>query len=251
MAKYIFIVSMLFSLSSFAQSDSLLSERKCESLIRKGDLAFAASSMIAAKAAYVDALAIEPGNEYLTNQILKCNLYFTNHCGSPHFDAAIKAGDSLFKAKKYSEAKLRYQEAHGLKASEEYPVRQIVVCDQMIAASERNRIAQTQYDRILVVADSLFKVGDYSNAKLKYFDALQIRPEEMYLKDQIEWCDFKLAGIQYQKEYATAIKTADSAFAGKDFRLAKSWYLTALNLRPSEQYPRWQMGKCDEFLKED
>lgn len=200
MKSSFFLGLILISIGAFAQSDSLLREKKMDSL----------------------------------------------KTINAEYNRAIRQADSIFRRSDFLSAKQFYRKASNLKPMEQYPKDQIKVIDGMAICYDK-----PFFMNAIKTADSLFLQRQFAEAKLKYQEALALKPAEYYPKDQIAKCDQELRGIQLEQRYNHHIKTADSLFMAKEYHQAKIWYQEASRVNPIEQYPKDQMVKCDEFLKED
>ena len=190
------------------------------------------------------------------------------------FKVAIQQGDNNFRAKKYEDSKIAYNNALTIKPKEEYPKIQIQKIDALLATqqAEAEKAAQLaaaekalaeKYAAIIKLADSQFSSGDYITAKTSYTDALNLKAGEIYPKSQIQKIDALLATQQAESEkaaqlaaaekalaekYAAIIKLADSQYSSGDYISAKTSYTDALNLKAAETYPKSQIQKIDALL---
>lgn len=108
---------------------------KYNEIVKKGDSKFAAGDFAGAKILYNQAHKQKPSESYAADMIRKCDEQLAKTCdlGSKPFQMAINAGDSLYAAGNYREAKVKYQEALGIKQFELYPKEQIKMCDAKLA----------------------------------------------------------------------------------------------------------------------
>ncbi|MGQ1908309.1 hypothetical protein ACT3CE_00840 [Marinifilum sp. RC60d5] len=192
------------------------------------------------------------------------------------YKEAIQKGDINFRAKKYEESKLAYNEGLVIKPDEEYPKSQIAKIDELLIGmqaelEEAARLAAEQkaidekYAAIIALADSQFEAGDYNTSKTSYTDALSIKEGEPYPKKQITKIDKLLADQQKQAEeearlaaeqkalnekYDALIAQADAQFGVADYNASKSNYADALKLKVNEVYPKSQIEKIDALLAE-
>lgn len=251
MKNICFIVFMLFSFCIYAQNDSLVRENKKNSLeynrvIKQADSAFKKSDFRSAKAYYREASNLKPMEQYPKDQIRVIDGMVI--CYSPRFENAIHCGDSLFMAKQFAEAILKYQEACALKATESYPKDQIKKCDDSIAI----RLEQ-EYSNHIKQGDSLFKAKNYHRAKITYEHASALKPDVQYPILQIAKCDeFRVEEIDEDSfAYHKKIVKADAAFRKGKYLKAKRFYQKALIMRPLEVYPKRMIHVCDEKIAEE
>lgn len=127
-----FIGATLWSLNTAAQNDSLARAERVDSLIASADSAFAAKNYPEAKTIYWQAHTLNPNHVYVAEKIRLCDEELARRCSDKGFLAAIKAADSLFLLEKYTEARLKYQEALALRPAEDYPQQQIRKCNEAL-----------------------------------------------------------------------------------------------------------------------
>lgn len=209
--------------------------------IKDADAKYKAADWTGAKAKYQEALGIKSGEQYPTDQIVKCDAEIAKKGLNEQFNKLITDADTKFKAADYSGAKSLYQQALDLKSAEAYPKAQIVKCDTEIA----KKGVQEQYDAAIKDADAKFNSSDWAGAKVKYQEASALKSAEIYPKDQIKKCDTEIAKKGVQEQYDAAIKDADTKFGASDWAGAKSKYQEASNLKTAEKYPKEQIAKCD------
>lgn len=100
-----------------------------------------------------------------------------------------------------------------------------------------------QYASYIVSADSAFAVKNYIVAKEKYKLASAIKPKEQHPLSRITECD-KLYIIQ-TAEYKKILHRADSCFEKQNWAAAKTLYLQANAVKPSESYASDQAKNCN------
>ena len=219
-------------------------QQKYDAAIKDADAKFAANDFAGAKTKYQEASALKTGEQYPKDQIVKCDAGMAGAELQKKYDAAIADADTKFKAADFAGAKVKYQEASGLKSAEQYPKDQIVKCDAEIA----KKGLQEQYDAAIKAADAKFGTSDWTGAKAKYQEASNLKATEQYPKDQIAKCDAEIAKKGVQDKYDAAIKDADAKFAAADYTGAKSKYQEASGLKTAEQYPKDQIVKCESEI---
>ena len=112
------------------------------------------------------------------------------------YQVAIANGDKYFREKNYNDAENEYRLAVGLKSEEIYPQEQLVKIDDItaakIAASQAELNAKNtgakveqQYKDLIKSGNEKFQAKSYKKAKENFKNALEIKPDETYPKDQI------------------------------------------------------------------
>jgi tetratricopeptide (TPR) repeat protein len=110
---------------------------------------------------------------------------------------------------------------------------------------------EEQYKSIVRKADQLFNEKKYLEAKDVYETALNQRPDDKYVQDQI--AEIKRILSQQKsndKTYNDYIANGDKEFNGKNYPLARIWYSNALELKPGSEYPQKQIAEIDRILAE-
>ncbi|WP_461632946.1 tetratricopeptide repeat protein [Labilibaculum euxinus] len=192
------------------------------------------------------------------------------------YASVIKLADTQFSSEEYQSAKTNYTEALRLKAGEAYPKTQIQKIDVLLAnqqaeANEAARLASQKkalddkYASIIALADSQFSSSDYQSSRTSYKDALELKGKESYPKAQIQKIDDILseqkrlaeeeARLAIEKKgldekYNSFISLADSQFSSETYESARKNYTLALEIRSNENYPKTQIQKINEIVKQ-
>ncbi|WP_321516874.1 hypothetical protein [Marinifilum fragile] len=266
-------------------------DEKYASIITLADSQFESGDYTSAKTSYSDALELKAEERYPKSQIEKIDellaeqqrqaeeaarLAAEQKALDEKYASLITLADSQFESGDYTSAKTSYSDALELKAEERYPKSQIEKIDELLAEQQRQaeeaaRLAAEQkaldekYASLITLADSQFESGDYTSSKSSYSEAVALKSEEQYPKNQITKIDELLVEQQRQAEeaarlaaekkaldekYASIITLADSQFESGDYASAKTSYSDALELKAEEQYPKSQVAKIDELLAE-
>lgn len=181
---------------------------------------------------------------------------------------ALAAADAAFKADKLEDARTKYTDASSIKPEEKYPKDQITLIGQKLeerakreADEKAKKELDARYQALITAADAAFKAANYDNAKAKYNEAIELKPEEKYPKDQLAAIDKKLAELaekdaadkkarELEEAYKAAIAKGDAAFKSDSFDEAKAGYNEALGLKPKEKYPTDQLAAIDRRIAE-
>src|SRR5690606_24974363 len=85
--------------------------------------------------------------------------------------------------------KSKYQEALGVKPNESHPAGQIVKIDEILkkqqADEEAAKKLEEDYKKLIADADAAFNAKNWDGSITKYEEALKLKPNEKYPKDQI------------------------------------------------------------------
>jgi len=165
------------------------------------------------------------------------------------YDAAIALADKAFNANKFKEAKPHYERASKIFTDESYPLFQLGLIEDELAAS----IAlDKKYNSAITSADDAFKAKEWDKAKTKYELASGLKIDEQYPKDKIKEIKTILANDKKATEdYNKAIALADQFLGEKDYSKAKSEYQKATELKSYEDYPKTKLAEIEKLLAEN
>lgn len=246
-------------------------QEKYQAAIAVADAAFKAESWDQATTKYTEASTLKPEEKYPKDQLA---LVATKKAEAANkaeaerkakeleekYKAAIAAGDAAFKTSKWDEATAKYTEASGLKAEEKYPKDQLAAIllkrDEAARKAEEERLAkelQEKYQAAITAADAAFKSSDYDAAETKYTEAIGLKAEEKYPKDQLsaiakkreelaKKADDEKKAQELNEKYQAAITVADAAFAKEAWDEATAKYTEASGLKQTEKYPKDQLA---------
>ena len=222
--------------------------QKYQELITDADDLFDREKYIQSKSKYNEALQVKSNAPYPRNQIGKIDQILADKKQKEqNYTNLINSGDKAFQEEDYQDARADYVEAQEIKPQENYPNQQIDKIDQILA---EQKAEQEKYENNIQKADRAFQSENFNEAKSLYSEALFIKPNEQYPKDQIDEIDRILSQRQAEEQnYENSIDRADKYFEGEKYQLAKNSYQKALSIKPSEQYPDNQIDKIEQILE--
>lgn len=187
----------------------------------------------------------------------------------------VAGADSLFKQKKWMEAKNSYTEAIRLNNKDTHPPRQIneinkLLAEQsrLLAGNQKNAdMLENNYKKQISLADNLFNSNEYKKSITAYQEASVLKPAEIYPKEMIGKAEKALAAINQeiaakqekeqrnaarraalQNDYNRLITEADAAFKTENYALAKLRYTEADALALGEEYPKKQLTEIENII---
>lgn len=271
------IESLLAELAKKEEEERLAKElqEKYQAAISAGDAAFKAEKWDEATTKYNDAIKLKAEEKYPKDQLVAIAAKKDEAAKKAEeerlakelqekYQAAISAADAAFKAEKWDDATTRYNEALALKAEEKYPKDQIAAIaikkDEAARKAEEERLArelQEKYQSAITAADAAFKAERWDDATSRYNEALVLKPEEKYPKDQIaaivnkqdeaaRKAEEERIAAELQQKYSAAIASADAAFKAEQWEEATTRYNEAIGLKPSEKYPKDQLNEIQK-----
>ncbi len=260
-------------------------EKKYQDAIAAADAAYDADELDKAQAKYTEAGSIKPQEKYPKDQLAKVAARRAELAKKAEeerlakelqekYQAAITAADAAFNASNWDAATSKYTEASGLKPDEKYPKDQLAAIaqkkDEEAKKAEEERLAKElndKYNAIISAADASFNSGQLDGAEAKYNEALGLKPEEKYPKDQLAAITRKRDEMaakaeeerlakELNEKYQAAIAAGDASFSEQDWDGATASYNEATSLKPAEKYPKDQLAaiqakKADLAKKEE
>jgi tetratricopeptide (TPR) repeat protein len=262
--------------------------------IKNGDQAFDASDWANAKTAYTSALDIKPKEQYPLNRLKEVNRKISeanlaaikNDAENKAYKEAIEKAQNLLDQDQLTSSRTQFQVAQTLKPNEKLPAEKIAEIDALLEKRNNDRLAQAQreldekYRQAISVADVSYKDKSYSTSKIQYQQALLIKPEESYPKDQLALIDKILSeakvaektvvkqtpkpiinpeetiqatesramAFQTVNDFDEAVKKADESFGIKDYSVARFYYYKASDMKPAEDYPKRQIEQIRKLI---
>lgn len=223
------------------------------------DQSFISNDFKTAKTGYQSALTIKPNDPTAKDKLGKTDAKLAELARlTLAYNKAIDQANSQLTAKKYPEAKEKYQEALQYQPNEDYPKRQIYKIDEVLAQLEAEAKLKRDFDQALAQAETLFKSSDLENAKEVYTKAYNLIPSEPVPPKRITEINGLLAE-KARKEaelkalmdsYNAAVQKADKHFGNKEYTSAQLAYNEALLIKSDEKYPEDQLALIEKLLKE-
>ena len=203
-----------------------------------------------AKEKYQEALQYLPDSDYPKQQIIKLDELLAQAEAERQkeelYAANIKEGETLFRSKEYSGARVSFVKANQLKPSETLPVSRIQEIDKLLAElasiEAKNKATETGYQETIAKADKALAGKEYSSARLFYGEALAIKANEQYPKDKIAEIDQIMADLKVL-QYNQSIAAGDLAFKSDQLDEATTQYENALTVKANDQYAKNQIGE--------
>ena len=180
------------------------------------------------------------------------------------FNDLIALGDQKFQSTDYRAALNHYNEALKIKPTDELVQQKIdntkAKLDEIAAQNKKEQ----QYNDIIQQADGLLNAEDYERARIKYADALKIKPTEVYPKNKITEIDNILDQLALAKEkqqqeelrqlkekqFQEFVSKGDIAFDEQKYKPALTHYQSALDLKPDDNNVKDKIQKTNEILQE-
>jgi len=224
--------------------------------IANADKLLADKSYEPAKTEYQKASQLKPEEKYPKDRIAEIELALANLAKQKELDeqyaGVIVKADKLLLEKSYEPARVEYTNAGNLKPAEQYPKDKIAeITKALDDIAKQKKDIEAQYKASIAKADQLLLSKSYEPAKTEYQNAVTLKPDEQYPKVKIAAIEKILADMKvFEDKYNGAIATGDTAFSNKSYAQAKSAYQGALQMKPSEKYPKDKIAEIEKILAE-
>jgi len=197
-----------------------------------------------AKEKYEEALQYLPDSDYPKSQIEKLNALLAQAAAERQkeelYASTMKEGEALFTTKDYSGARPLFAKASELKPAEPLPVSRMKEIDKILndlaLEESKNKTIESSYQESLKRADKALANKEYPSARLIYGEALSIKPNESYPKDQIRKIDDLIASQEKNNLLAKEKATKDSLMRVRD----AAFNLAIASAKESEQSKQYQ-----------
>ena len=238
-------------------------EAEYQGLISAADNLLSSKDYTGAKGKYNEALGVKSGEQYPKDKLAEiAKKEAAEKAKEAKYQGLIVAADNLLSSKDYLAAKGKYNEALGVKFTEQYPKDKLTEIEGALAEIARKKAEEkareAKYQGLIVAADKMLGSKDYAGAKGKYNEALSVKSSEQYPKDKLTEIDVILAEIARKEaeekakeaKYKGLVVAADKMLGSKDYAGAKGKYNEALSVKSSEQYPKDKLKKIEGILAE-
>lgn len=227
---------------------------KYNNILTAADELFEQENYNEAISRYREALEILPLEQYPKEKIDQANNQLAEierqRILQNQYDSVINIADALFAEEKFEEAKTEFRNALSLKEIENYPRQKIETIDNKLQEIARQRELEENYTRLVAEAEQLITEERYKEARTTFEQASQLNPQEQYPKDKIDELDGTIERIERERNerYTALIAEADTSFNREEYSRARQKYLAALELKPSESYPKQKLNDCNAYI---
>jgi len=223
--------------------------------IKHADQAFAGKEYPSARLNYSEALTIKPNEEYPKSKITEIDKLLAD-LKILQYNKAIAEGDMAYKSDKFDEATSQYELALTSKANDPYATKQLgeITKRRALLLAEKAGLKKLddQYETLMADANNNFKSKEYQKAKVKYQDALSLKPIKALPKEQIAKIDVLLKELANTEEtnrlYTESVKTAQEAFRQNKLKEARDAYQKAHDYKPTEPTPPLRITELDTMI---
>jgi hypothetical protein len=257
--------------------------------IVRGDSLFSLNEYENARSEYQAALQVKPDENFPQQRLGEVNRILSERelvrqeqeKLNQDYRNAVLMADQQFNAEDFRNAIAGYEMALGIKSGEPYPKERIAEAERLLQQLERDE----RYDSIILAADGYFQSESWSEARTEYENALQVKPNENYPKNQIDKINNLLKKLQehalaeeraaaeterrrleieqrqqalkdrqelndagLNQMYQEYITLADNYFNNKSYNVSRTWYYKAWDVRQNENYPQQRIEEINRIV---
>lgn len=232
-------------------------ESKYKNAIAKADVAYDTKKYEESIEFYREAIGFQD-TKYPNDQITKAELAIKNRgevALNREYQNSIKKANDFFSSERYENARTEYNNALTILPGDKYAqdrrdeTQQIL--NNLTRKSQKELEDKSTFNQTVSEADGLFDDKNYTDAKIKYEEALTYFSSNPYALNRVGEC------IRLSKEkneelselaYRDVIDEADEFFRLENYDQAKKVYESAISLKPSDAYPKNQLDEIKRIL---
>jgi len=164
----------------------------------------------------------------------------------------LAKGDKAMSSSDYEDAVLNYQAALDLKPDDGGVKAKLGDAQTKWDQFKAQQQLEADYSAALDAGDGFMRTEEYDKAVSKYEEALKLRPEEGYPKDQIEKAQKIIEEIEAnkakQEQFNEIMSEADKLVSEEEFSQAIAKYEEALVVIPGDSEAKSKLKKAQEEL---
>ena len=231
-------------------------EEDYKTAIVAADKALEAKDYQAAVKLYNDARLLKPNETYPNERINQINKTTAEENKKKESDlrytSAVERGDKAFDKKDWESAIIAYEEALIERNYESHPRKKMEEAKLEQKKKQDSEKLDADYLEAVLEGDKLMANKDYKASKQSFLKAQSLKQNEKYPKEKIAELD-KLIEENEKKnaldsKYKESIAAGDNFFGQKNYQMAKTNYLEAQKLKPSEEYPGKKLSEIETIL---
>ncbi|MBX7093870.1 MAG: hypothetical protein K1X56_04040 [Flavobacteriales bacterium] len=231
-------------------------KRKYQAKVEEADRAFNSEQYEESKKIYAEAMKIKPDETYPQEMIDKANIRLKEISQGEikkQYDLIIAQADKDFDAGNYADAKMYYERAIKLNATDQHPKNRIEEINKKLNDKLAEEEKRKKYDAIVKRADGELGKNDFDKSIASYNEALGIYPSEQYPKDKIEEAkrlkDELAAKASAKEKYQIEYNKGMNEFNAGAFDKAIVHFEKALEAIPGDKDATKMLEKSREELE--
>ena len=226
-------------------------DKEYDAAIKEADGLFALQQYAEAKLLYMKAANLKPIELYPKNRIEEIETLLANEATKQaEYNKLIAAAGRLMESGDLDKAKEKYNQALLLYPLEQAPQDKLDEIDRLVLGNEID--IQNRYNELIGEADILFSNQEYDAARIKYQNALKLKPNEGYPVQRLDEMEQLSTDLDKEQDnYSRVIAEADRLFTSGEYQDAKEKYMEASDLFPEEQHPKDRIEEINLLNRAD
>lgn len=218
------------------------------STLEDADRLYGSKSFEQARAKYVEALAIQPGEAYAKDMIRRIDetLLSDDYLAQQEYNAAMAEAGNFESQSDYRNAIVSYEKALSIKPGDEVAQTKITEL--------QSQLLNQNYQNVLATAAALLEQNELREARDKYVEAFNIKPSEPEPQQKIQEIDQMIAraeaAAEKENEYNRLIALAAEAYTNEQLAQALDYYQQAAALKPDQNNIVSKIGEINSLLGE-
>lgn len=151
------------------------------------------------------------------------------------FTKLVESADKSFLNEKYQESVADYKEALKLKPDNPMVINKLKNAEDKLQEQSAARLNEEKYETALQAGDDLMRTEEFESAIAKYEEALEIKPNEEYPKEQIADATAQLEQKRKEEEnrakFEELVRKGDALVKALDYQAGIDKYKEALNVK--------------------
>ncbi len=191
---------------------------------------------------YQQAAALKPDQENISAKIGEINALINEkevlQQRENTYAGLIETADQAFEANQLNQALTAYKEATALFDDRTYPLEQIGLINETLAVQAEAEALEQQYTALIAQGDEALSNRLASEAKTAFEEALAIKPDQDYPKNQLVKVEALFKEIAenkaFEETFINTIGKADSLFALAEWENARLAYQEAEKMKTND-----------------
>ncbi len=218
-----------------ALADAKSKQEQFDALIKAGDDFVTAGKLTEAKTKFEEAGKLDPASTVPPQKISAVEKAIADQQSlqaeadkKAKYDAAMKAGEDLFTAKKWNEAKTKFSEAKQIDGSQTLPDQRIAAVETELSKLAESEAKNKQIEALLKEGKTALDGKDFNTALQKYQAVLAVDNTNQTAKDGVTAAQNGLTNLQAEAakkaQFEQIKQQANTAFEAKNWNEAKTLY---------------------------
>jgi epidermal growth factor receptor substrate 15 len=171
------------------------------------------------------------------------------------YKEAVQQADMFYTQRSFQAARDKYQLANKLKPEEPHPIARLAEIDKKMNEQNAVQEKKKKYEDAIEAGDALFNEKNYTDAKVKYQEALTFESASSYATDRIKECDKKIAEELAEKQRLEKINAlleeGNTLFAAAKWNESKAKYNEVIKLDGANQTAQDRLIEIELKIKEE